>query len=179
MVYNQLMSKGFKITITLTVLFFTGLFVSLYIFNSSIHAVPGTWLSSSVSVSGVDNFVNQQRVENGLTPLSRNALLDNAAQLKCDDMVAKDYWSHTSPDGTTPWFWFDKVGYLYKTAGENLALNSYNSKALVGGWMGSPKHRENLLNASFTEVGYGICDFTKIGNKHMGIVVVQELAKPQ
>jgi hypothetical protein len=71
-------------------------------------------------------------------------------------MAAKGYFSHVSPDGSTPWDWMAKVGYTYSYAGENLAVNFVDSDDVVSAWMASPEHRANILDANYTEMGYGI-----------------------
>jgi len=50
-------------------------------------------------------------------------LLEQAAQLKANDMAEKGYFAHTSPDGKTPWEWLKDVSYPFLAAGENLAVN--------------------------------------------------------
>ncbi|MCX6723023.1 MAG: CAP domain-containing protein [Candidatus Staskawiczbacteria bacterium] len=70
----------------------------------------------------LQNSVNQTRQSSGLKPLIENQKLNQAAQLKAQNMVANNYFAHTSPTGVSPWFWFLKVGYNYKYAGENLAI---------------------------------------------------------
>jgi hypothetical protein len=73
-------------------------------------------------------------------------------------MIAGNYWAHTSPDGVTPWYWFDYAGYDYLTAGENLAYGFDSSNGVVTGWMNSPSHRDNMLNGKFEQVGFGIAN---------------------
>jgi len=46
---------------------------------------------------------NVKRQETGLAALSLDAQLSAAAARKAADMFAKNYWSHTSPTGSTPW----------------------------------------------------------------------------
>ncbi len=59
--------------------------------------------------------------------LAVNPVLERAAQAKADDMAAKSYFSHNSPDGVTPWFWLNQAGYVFTYAGENLAANFSDS----------------------------------------------------
>ena len=44
---------------------------------------------------------------------------------------------------------------MFAKAGENLAVNFYESHDVVDAWMRSPSHRENILNKDFTEIGIG------------------------
>src|SRR5512141_2060134 len=70
-------------------------------------------------------LVNVERERKGLPALKRNALLDKSAQMKADDMAERHYWAHEGPNGELPWGFFDKVGYEYSFAGENLARDYY------------------------------------------------------
>lgn len=110
------------------------------------------------TVSGLLQETNNQRTANGLAGLTLNSQLNAAAQAKADDMVARDYWSHNTPEGDAPWVFIVSAGYKYQTAGENLAYGFLNSTATVKGWMDSPGHRANILNGTYKEVGFGIAN---------------------
>ncbi|MDP2855850.1 MAG: CAP domain-containing protein [bacterium] len=101
---------------------------------------------------------NENRSTNNLNTLKTNLVLNTAAQLKANDMASKEYFSHTSPEGKTPWYWFDRAGYKFSYAGENLAVNFVDSKDVVDAWMGSPTHRVNILSDYFTEIGIGVAN---------------------
>ncbi len=122
------------------------------------------WVRSS-SVLGDDATINaptlladtnQVRQREGLAPLAMSTQLSEAAYLKAQDMIDKQYWAHTSPDGVQPWQWFSTVGYRYSVAGENLARNFSSSQAAVDAWMNSPAHRENLLKSEYRDVGFSV-----------------------
>ena len=131
----------------------------------------GEVLSSVISLE-----TNKARAENSIRSIEINPLLSEAAQLKADDMVKNGYFAHTSPEGITSWYWFKKVGYEYIYAGENLAINFFESKELVDAWMKSPAHRENILDKKFTELGIGIATGTYEGKQ--AVFVVQMFGKP-
>ncbi|MDD5606632.1 MAG: CAP domain-containing protein [Candidatus Pacebacteria bacterium] len=99
------------------------------------------------------DLTNIRREEVQVKELVSNELLFQAAQLKAQDMAEKGYFAHTSPQGITPWYWFNKVGYNYKYAGENLAVNFTDSYAVDRAWMESPTHRDNIINEKFEEIG--------------------------
>ncbi|MDR3547635.1 MAG: CAP domain-containing protein [Candidatus Pacebacteria bacterium] len=111
---------------------------------------------ASVLPAVVASLTNDQRTSNGLDSLTVSPLLSQAAQEKADDMAAKGYFSHVSPDGTLPWSWFAAVGYDYTFAGENLAINFNDSAGVVNAWMASPEHRANILKTQYTQEGIGI-----------------------
>ncbi len=89
-------------------------------------------------------LTNEERIDNGLSALELNPKLELAAQQKAQDILSKDYFAHQSPDGFTPWYWFEKVGYDYQYAGENLAIGFLDSEEVSQAWLESPSHRANL-----------------------------------
>jgi uncharacterized protein YkwD len=111
--------------------------------------------ATAVSINTLYASTNQARAANGLGALSLNAQLNSGAQAKANDMIAKDYWSHVSPDGTQPWAFFTAAGYSYQRAGENLAYGFDTSQQIIDAWMNSSGHRANLLGA-YSNVGFGI-----------------------
>lgn len=119
---------------------------------------------------------NSERAKANLAPLQNNEVLATAAFMKAKDMFANQYWAHTSPSGATPWQWFSEAGYNYAYAGENLAKNFKTAGAAVTAWMGSPTHRENILNANYSEVGFAVADGVLEG-KHAKLIVAL-YAKP-
>lgn len=114
--------------------------------------------ASNISIQEVVNLTNKKRAESGLSALSLNQTLSNAAYVKGVDMINKDYWAHVSPDGTQPWTFFKNAGYKYKFAGENLARDFSNATDAVNAWMNSPTHRDNILNSKYKEIGIGIVE---------------------
>lgn len=98
--------------------------------------------------------INAKRAENGKAPLVINDKLNQSAQLKADDMIAKDYWSHDAPDGAKPWAFFARAGYEYQKAGENLAKCYDDEQATVEAWYASPTHKANILG-DYTDTGFG------------------------
>ena len=135
--------------------------------------------ATNMSVSGLLESTNSQRVANGQAALSLNNQLISAAQAKADDMVSRNYWSHNTPDGKEPWIFFDSAGYKYLKAGENLAYGFLTSDATVNGWMNSPSHKANLLDAAFVEVGFGFANSANYQDTGNETIVVAMYGKPQ
>ena len=128
--------------------------ILITIFSRSIPTVLG--IASSITAQELVDLTNAKRVEAGLPALEFNHLLAQAAQAKAADMIVKNYWAHTSPDGATPWVWFKNLGYKYLYAGENLARDFSDSAGVVNAWMNSPTHRENILSNRYREVGIAV-----------------------
>jgi hypothetical protein len=99
---------------------------------------------------------NTQRAQAGLSQLSLNGTLSQAAAAKAADMLANNYWAHNSPGGKTPWDFIIGSGYQYTLAGENLAKNFQTSTGVVDAWMASPSHRANVLKSGYQDVGFAV-----------------------
>jgi uncharacterized protein YkwD len=108
-------------------------------------------------------LINQERAKAGLGALSDNSQLLNAAVGHSRDMVVNDYFSHTSPTGST----FDQrifgSGYVSDqgayTIGENIAFATGDlatPASIVSMWMNSPEHKANILTADFRDSGMGV-----------------------
>ncbi|HSX46937.1 MAG TPA: CAP domain-containing protein [Patescibacteria group bacterium] len=135
--------------------------------------------ATEMSASSLLSSTNAQREQNGVGDLQLNSELTAAAQAKANDMIARNYWSHNTPDGQEPWVFFDNAGYKFQKAGENLAYGFATSSETVTGWMNSPPHRENLLDTAFVDVGFGFANGNNYNNSGQETVVVAEYGKPQ
>ncbi|MDD3487788.1 MAG: CAP domain-containing protein [Candidatus Pacebacteria bacterium] len=143
------------------------------IFSFNLILVKQSSLFADVSAQEIFQLTNDIRKQSGLTPVLENSLLNQAARYKAEDMLQHSYFSHFSPAGISPWFWIEKAGYDYYYAGENLAMNFLDSEEVVKGWFNSPRHRDNLLNKNYQEMGIAVIsgDFNKEGINR--ILVVQ------
>ena len=103
----------------------------------------------------VIRLVNEQRVKNGLNPLTENWELSRVARYKSQDMVDNRYFSHTSPTYGSPFQMIRDFGISFRRAGENIAYGQRTPQAVVNAWMNSSGHRANILNASYTQIGVG------------------------
>lgn len=103
---------------------------------------------------GIFDWMNYYRKQGGLPALAASNKLNAAAEAKLADMFANQYFEHVSSAGFGPAHWVEAVDYSYIIIGENLALGDFqNDKALVDGWMASPGHRANIMNAKYQEIG--------------------------
>ena len=124
----------------------------------------------------LSNLTNEERKDQNLKTLTVNPTLNKAAKMKAEDMATKSYFAHTSPEGKTPWYWIEQVGYDYQYAGENLAINFSDSKDVTNAWMTSPTHKENIVKENYTEIGTGVS--TGIYNGKETVFVAQIYANP-
>jgi uncharacterized protein YkwD len=152
-------------------------------FSSMLNSARGQVLAyaTSMSTGGLLSSTNGARSSNGVKSLKTNSKLAAAAQAKANDMAARNYWSHYTPDGKSPWTFVVAKGYSYQILGVILATGFCDEQATIDGWMASPPHRENLLDSNFTEVGFGFANnpnYTSAGGGPMTIVVAF-YGKPQ
>lgn len=131
---------------------------------------------NTITAQSVLTEVNLQRSKENIAPLEWNTLLAQAAENKAQDMLAKDYWSHATPEGKQPWSFIDATNYQYRVAGENLARNFSSSSSVVKAWMNSPSHRANLLQPVYQETG--IATVTGKMNGQETTLVVQMFGTP-
>lgn len=114
--------------------------------------------------------INTVRIKYGRKTLKIHPLLMKSAQLKANDLIENNYFEHDRLNGQATWIFFEKAGYDYSEAGENLAKNFLQlerEKAIVRAWLVSPKHREVMLSPDYEEIGIGwrenvvVCHFGK------------------
>lgn len=118
----------------------------------------------------VFNLINQQRSQNGLSPLKIDYEVQRVARIKAQDMVNNNYFSHNSPTYGSPFNMLNSFKVSYRTAGENIAGNSSNS-ATVTAWMNSSGHKANILNSSFNYTGIGVVNGSKYGKIYVQMFI--------
>lgn len=114
--------------------------------------------ASQISINEVIQLTNEKRLAAGLSPVTFNQQLTDAAKEKGQHMLANDYWAHVAPDGTEPWHFFQVHNYKYRYAGENLARDFSSASAAVDAWMASPSHRDNMLSSKYKDVGVAVVE---------------------
>jgi uncharacterized protein YkwD len=117
---------------------------------------PASAARETLTVEQVLMQANADRNRLGLPSLKLDHTLNLAAFAKAEDMLAKGYFAHHSPEGVMPWHWFKALGYNYSHAGENLAIGFDDASELERSWMASPKHKDNILSPQYTDMGVAI-----------------------
>jgi uncharacterized protein YkwD len=112
----------------------------------------------SAEEQSIVDLVNQAREQNGLAPLQVNSSLVEAAQIQSTDMAELGQFDHNLPGAALPTLESraQYVGYNYSFLGENVAFNYPDANTVMAGWLASPGHRANILNADYTQIGVGI-----------------------
>ncbi len=158
--------------------YFIFIIILIYISYQITTAMPSVLgYAENVKIPDLLGFTNKIREERGLSDLKLNIALSKAAEAKAEDMLEKDYWAHTSPDGKEPWDFIISSGYDYLYAGENLAVDFNNSESVVDAWYDSASHRKNLLSDKYTEIGFAVVNGEFEGRKTT--IVVQMFGYPR
>ncbi|KAB1197383.1 CAP domain-containing protein [Haloferax sp. MBLA0078] len=151
--------------------------------------IPSEKESSYVSAENLDRHrielliqerVNKERKERGLSPVDYDLELQEIARYHSEDMAESGYFAHTSPSGESMGDRYDKFGYecrvdaggnTYMTGSENIAQTYHdenlidvgyltNEKELANGlmnqWMNSTGHRDNILTPEWENIGIGV-----------------------
>ena len=108
------------------------------------------------------NSINNKRKQQGLEPLMIDDDLQNICRIKAKDMVENGYFEHNSPTYGTPFEMLKENGISYKVAGENIAGNIDNDKAIES-WMNSENHRANIINSNYNYTGVAVVKSSKYG----------------
>ncbi|MFJ9376926.1 CAP domain-containing protein [Streptomyces sp. NPDC101455] len=125
------------------------------VYWTALWATPLTAGNLARTAEKVVELTNAERARAGLRALAVDPLLAAAAQAHSTDMVARAFYSHTSPDGSQPWDRAAAAGSRRRTIGENIACGQRSAAEVVEGWMNSPGHRANILKPDFTHIGIG------------------------
>ncbi len=105
----------------------------------------------------VVRLVNAARRQAGCAPLRIDPRLAGAARAHSAEMAASGDFSHTSPDGSSPWKRMEDAGYSSGGA-ENIGRGSRSAEEALRNWMADPGHRGNILNCALRATGVGVVD---------------------
>lgn len=134
-------------------------------------------VGAELTRSGIITETNSQRTQVSLKKLTESKKLNASAQIKADDILARAYFEHTSPDGKTVSDLVSAQEYEFIRVGENLALGGFPTDAdVVAAWMNSPGHKANVIDTSYTEIGVGVAKGMYKGQ--MVVVAVQHFGRP-
>jgi uncharacterized protein YkwD len=148
--------------------------------NTSQETIDGCMDDSDKLMLTLINNARAQQRSCGTTSyasapaLAWHCQLKTAATNHSKSMAEEDYFSHTDSDGNSPGDRITAAGYRWRTYGENIAAGYRDEQAVMDGWLSSPGHCANIMNATFTEVGAGKVN----GGGYYGIYWTQDFATP-
>jgi uncharacterized protein YkwD len=103
----------------------------------------------------VIRLTNAERAKAGCAALKTDVRLTNAARAHSQDMVTKNFFSHTGSNGSDFVARETAAGYPSPSA-ENIAWGQTTATDVMTAWMNSTGHRANILGCGSTAVGVGV-----------------------
>tara|TARA_B110000211_G_C13851979_1_gene452597 strand:+ start:127 stop:756 length:630 start_codon:yes stop_codon:yes gene_type:complete len=109
----------------------------------------------SAEIRAILDLTNAQRASGGLAPVSLHPQLTQAGEGHFNDQFRHgcENLTHSSTDGSSPFDRIKGAGFVYRTAGENLACGYLTPEKVMAGWMNSPGHADNIMNGDFAHIG--------------------------
>lgn len=96
-------------------------------------------------------------------PLRWNSSLAAAAQEHSDDMSARKYFEHATPEGQRSGARATAHGYAWIAVGENIALGQNTTNEALRDWVSSPGHCKAIMGP-YLDIGMGASDsYLKFG----------------
>lgn len=93
-----------------------------------------------------------------------NDLLFSASARHSQDMAARNYFSHTSPEGVTFSQRIANEGYFGWAAGENIAAGQSSVSSVMSAWLTSEGHCRNIMQPLLNEVAVACVAGGSYGN---------------
>jgi uncharacterized protein YkwD len=110
----------------------------------------------SAAAQRVLDLTNQARGAAGLRTLVIDSRLQKAAQAYAELLNTGIPFSHSGPDGSTPFSRMQAAGYDGGYMGENIARGFFTADDVFTAWRNSPGHWANILYPNYDAVGIGV-----------------------
>jgi hypothetical protein len=159
--YKKLIKADFKLSLLAAL-------IGIFLLPQAAHP-------SAITPEKLIELTNQERAVMGLSPLTANQLLTEAAIQKGKTILETSAFKHTINDRKFS-AWIRDTGYNYSYVGENLAMDFTTSEAIMAAWNDSLPHKKNLLSPYYQEIG-----IAALPGKFQGqdtTVVVQTFGSP-
>lgn len=128
--------------------------------GTTVTGCTGTSITLTAEEKATLDLHQQTRAQYGLPLYCVHPALTASARAHSADMLAHNFFSHTSWDGTA---WNTRIanfGYPSWTISENIAWGSSGSygdpATIMNNWMNSAGHRATILNGTYVEIGIGV-----------------------
>jgi uncharacterized protein YkwD len=128
----------------------------LWVWTSCFAALPQRPDNSAIEEKLME-WVNKERTARHLNPLRLSQNLRAVAIKHSIDMASQQKLTHLSSSGKSYLDRVLKAELFFIEIGENVAVSdTFDAAFIHRGFMGSPEHRDNILNPNYDMVGIGV-----------------------
>jgi uncharacterized protein YkwD len=99
--------------------------------------------------------INDYRARHGVGPLVETDVLRQFSRAHAEDMVARNYFSHITPEGKGPYQRLLAAGIPFAYYGATNSFASVAASAVIADWDMHPG-KKYMLDERFTRVGVGV-----------------------
>jgi uncharacterized protein YkwD len=144
---------------------FAGAVLAAALLVGATGARPGPTAAADLTIGAAETLMaqtlNADRRAAGLIPVRVDGRLTAIARARSADMAAKNYFSHTQPDGRSVFDILTARAIKWYSAGEIIAWNTWPTladsvTAANNGWLGSPTHNSIIMATSYNYMGIGL-----------------------
>jgi len=122
--------------------------------------------------------INDQRAAAGIAPVKLSSALTELARSRSSDMATRNYFSHTTPEGTNFLSMLGSRSIPYKFAGEILARNNYPddqaAPTAISSYLNSAPHKAIIMDPRYTLVGVGYAKSSSNAMQYFTVIFVQQ-----
>lgn len=154
----------------------TVIFIGVFTVMPAIQYGGTSYVAMELNASDIEHhihlYTNEQRMYGDLHPLERVPAIDGIARGHSEDMAARNYFDHNTPEGLDQTARGKASGYdcmknygSYYTygLGENIqhvgrmdGTAKDVARYTVSEWMHSPGHRANIMDSAYDRIGVGV-----------------------
>ena len=136
--------------------------------SSSFTTASCEFTTDRSKLTEVISALNAYRAQKGLAAYTVNTQLAQAAQRHANDIACNKLYVHTGSDGSTVQSRVRDTGYVARSVSENVNGNfpPLDGQAAVNWWINDrtePRHGQNLVSTTFTEIGVGYSFYDDYG----------------
>ncbi|WP_433272230.1 CAP domain-containing protein [Actinosynnema sp. CS-041913] len=115
-----------------------------------------TPVKAADAVQQIVDLVNAERAKAGCGAVRVDGKAQAAAQAHADDMAARNYYAHKSPEGADAGDRLNAAGYEWRKWRENIHKGVRSPEEAMRDWINSSAHRANILDCGVGDLGVGV-----------------------
>jgi uncharacterized protein YkwD len=135
-----------------------------------------------VALSGMESSllrrINEVRAAAGLQQVHFDAAVTAVARARSNDMAERNYFSHTTPEGTNFLSMLSGRSIQFKFGGEILARNNYPddqaSNVAMDSYLNSAPHKAIIMDGRYSAVGLGYAKSGEDAMHYFTVIFVEQ-----